>query len=380
MGPPIVAEKNKNTCRRGAASRRGKSPNWTKDRILRAILRREIEGLPLSPKAVSRQQSGLYQAARGRFGGWHGALRAAGIDPVRVSQNRRWSRRSIIQRIRQLAREGEDLNSAAIQRSEPRLVGAVVRKFASWDEALIAAGVDPQQSRKQRPPWTLDSVIAALRDIHSTGRELNHGALAGGSLTNAAAQLFGSWDGALRAAGFAPEKIRLCRSAWTAESIIEEIRLRHGRGQAVNSYGLNCTSLRNAAYRFFGSWRKALLLAGLDPDKIQKRKPRCKPWTVDTALREIQRKHAAGEALNTNDISPYSLRMSGVKFFGSWDAALTAAGLDPSMIRKKRPPKRSPADAHLVAGPRPSRKTAGGSPSRVTSRKSRVRRKAKRQK
>jgi len=342
MGPPLVAENNESRRVRGAASRREKSPNWSKDRILRAILQREIEELSLSPGTVSRQHTALYQAARNQFGRWAGALRAAGVDPVRVGRYRRWSRRAIIHRIRDLARKGTALNSAAIQRFEAKLVRAVARKFPSWDEALIAAGIDPGQWRKQRPPWTPDSVIAALHDIHSTGGDLNHGALAGGSLTNAAARLFGSWDGALRAAGFAPMEIRLCRKAWTAETIVEEIRLRRGRGQAVNSYGLDCTSLRNAGYRFYGSWRKALAAAGLDPDKIQKRKCRCKPWKADTVIREIQRKRAAGEPLNTNDISPYSLRMCGVKFFGSWDAALTVAGLDPSRIRKRPGPRRPP--------------------------------------
>jgi len=269
-------------------------------------------------------------------------LRAAGINPLRVGRYRRWSRRTVIQRIRQLAQEGKPLNSAAIQRLEPKLVGAVNRRFSSWDDALIEAGVAPNQWRKQRPPWTRDSVILALREIHSTGGRLNHGAFRKDSLRNAAPRLFGSWDGALRAAGFAPEEVRLCREAWNEETIVGQIRLRYQRGQAVNSGSIDRSSLRSAAYRCFGSWRKALAAAGLDPDKIQKRKPRCKPWTAETVLQEIQRKHEMGEALNTNNISPYSLRMSGAKFFGSWDAALTAAGLDPSTIRKG-PPSRQPS-------------------------------------
>jgi hypothetical protein len=81
-----------------------------------------------------------------------------------------------------------------------------------------------------------------------------------------------------------------------------------------------------------GSWDAALEAAGLDPDDIRVYR---KPWTREEIILEIQRKHRQGEALNAKDVSPHSLRSRGTVFFGSWDAALTIAGLDPSKIRKK---------------------------------------------
>jgi len=113
--------------------------------------------------------------------------------------------------------------------------------------------------------------------------------------------------------------------------VIRGIQQIHAGGGKVNHAALGRNSISRAGVLLFGSWDAALKAAGLDPDDIRVYR---KPWTPEEVILEIQRKHRHGEALNAKNVSSYSLRRRGKVFFGSWDAALTNAGLDPSKIRK----------------------------------------------
>jgi len=319
----------------------GKPALRNKHDVIRAILQRECMGMPLNHTAVMRGDGRLQRAALRLFGRWDAALRAAGINPAAVRKTREWSREAVVRRIRELAGEGRQLNSAAVQEFEAILVSAAHRYFSSWDEALHAAGLDAEMWRKQAPAWTQDRLIRTIREAYARDGKVNHAVVAawkGNSLTRAGVRLFGSWDAALRAAGLDPDRIRRYRKPWTKNTVIQAIRVKHRRGDALAYTTVVPGSLRHAGIRFFGSWDATLSAAGLNPAKIRLYRTRCKPWTAPTTLAEIRRKHRMGEALNTHNISPYSLRLSGVRFFGSWDAALAAAGLDPSKIRKRRKP------------------------------------------
>jgi len=239
---------------------------------LKAILKRESDGLPLNRAAVLRQDRGLYNAICRTFRTWDDAIRSAGIDPARARRQRRWSRRAVVNRILELAAEGRPLNAGAVQRYEATLTNAATRWFPTWGDALKAAGIDPVRWYRRVPKWTPQRIIETIQSIHASGSPVSHAALKRNSVTQAASLLFGSWDDALRAAGLDPDQIRIHR----------------------------------------------------------------KPWTPEEALREIRRKAEAGEPLNAKDVSPYSLRRRGRIFFGSWDAALAAAGLDPAKVRKNK--------------------------------------------
>jgi hypothetical protein len=111
------------------------------------------------------------------------------------------------------------------------------------------------------------------------------------------------------------------------------IHATYARGGAVNHAALGRNSVTRAATLLFGSWDNALREAGLDPAQVRLYR---EPWTPVSLLEEIQRKARAGEPLNARDVSPYSLRRRGGIFFGSWDATLAAAGLDPAKVRKSK--------------------------------------------
>ena len=83
--------------------------------------------------------------------------------------------------------------------------------------------------------------------------------------------LFGTWDNALRAAGFIPGEMRLHRT-WDTEKVSKAIRnLRHRRQQLNAHYvAKHNPALFQAGLRYYGRWNKALRAAGISTTRILK--------------------------------------------------------------------------------------------------------------
>ncbi len=148
--------------------------------------------------------------------------------------------------------------------------------------------------------------------------------------------MFGSWDCALEAAGVDPQTVRLRRRPWIREEVVQEIRRKKEAGEPVNA-GSVSTTLRSIAVRLFGCWDAALKAAGLDPAQI--RVFGIRP-TAAEIIRELQRKNRAGDALSSNKVMPRRLHSRAVRAFGSWTAALKAAGIDPRAVLGRRQPSK----------------------------------------
>jgi len=251
---------------------RGRAGKAGRDRAaaLRALLAREAAGLPINSNAVRRDDPRLYDRTIRLFGSWDAGLRAGGIEPARVRMRQRWTSQAVIQRIQERADRNEPLNYGAVSVSDCGLVAAASRRFGSWNHALKAAGLDPIVCRKRAPAWTPERVLETVRGIDREGGRLNWTALGLGGLLTAAVRSFGSWDQTLRAAGLDPDEIRRHRKPWTPDDLLDEIRRKHRAGEALNAQRLSPASMYHAARVFFGSWDAALAAAGLDPNKIRK--------------------------------------------------------------------------------------------------------------
>lgn len=182
-------------------------PRWTKQRIIQLIKEARRKNQDLHWSAVTRRRDELGKAAFASlqprlFGRWERALQAAGLDADEISRYRKWDRSTIAYELRARAKDGQAMNSGALQAEDPGLHAAAVRHFGSYDAALRAAKVNPAEVRR-RKSWSEDQVIKALRQIgRSVGRvsdsaiRAEHPALYG-----AAVRLFGSFTRARDAAG-----------------------------------------------------------------------------------------------------------------------------------------------------------------------------------
>jgi len=121
---------------------------WTDVAIVERIRQLAQRGSDLSWTAIVHSPDRALAAAAVRschFGSWQAALREAGVgDPSLVRRVARWDTDSVVATIRRRRAESLPLNAKAVEKELPSLFAAARRRFGGWNEALRAAGVDPE--------------------------------------------------------------------------------------------------------------------------------------------------------------------------------------------------------------------------------------------
>ncbi len=254
---------------------------WTRDAIVAEIRRLHAEGECLSTRALGGLGlSGMVTTTYrpGYFGGWRGALRAAGIEPDEATRReRKWTRERVVARIRELHDAGEDLSHGAAKRNHQYLVVAASgeRLFGSWAAAVEAAGIS-YDAVSRHATWDRRKIVRRIRELHRRGEPLSHAEARArhGALVAAASspRHFGSWRRAVVAAGLSYDEIRKT-GAWTTERIVATLRRLRDAGSPLTAVHLRRSGHRamvEAALRdpALGSWEAALRAAGVDCDTM----------------------------------------------------------------------------------------------------------------
>jgi hypothetical protein len=324
---------------------RGKSP-WRRAgraAIVAELRRRSRAGEPLSWKKILPTKSGpaFLTRAKKLFATWSRALAAAGMDPSGGAKSP-WGKASeaaILGEIRRRKRASESLRVKVVWREKwgQPLVRRASTLFGSWNAALLAAGIEPDGGRSRWAEADKPAILAELRRRKRAGESLRSSKVAkekwGRALRNRSENLFGSWNATLRAAGIEPAKENSPWPRADKAAVLAEIRRRKRTRESLQTRKVERSKwgnpLINRAKALFGSWAAALLAAGLDLS------PRLmSPWArADKAaiLAELRRRQRAGESLRYSKIvserwgSPVLQRAENL--FGSWKAALLAAGI-----------------------------------------------------
>jgi hypothetical protein len=290
---------------------------WSREQIIREILRRESAGLPFTVGGEDGVNNALYQASSRIFGSWANAVMAAGITPNRAQRHFRWSTQRILLIIRALSRRERPLRPGELKQRYRHLMNAARRRFGSWPKAVIAAGIDPQKMRRVAP-WTRERVIEAILKRALNNESLSKRLVEPRSLADAGTKIFGTWESALWAAGLDPQsygckKRNTCNTIpsntpmdheqpslsrqdtatsksisdsecvsssnqskechnWSDQGVIEAIRIRLRKRQKLNAQTVckDDLALYQAARRRYGNWSNALVAAGLNPLEFRK--------------------------------------------------------------------------------------------------------------
>lgn len=192
-----------------------------------------------------------------------------------------------------------------------------------------------------RNTWTRERIIRHILEREAEGRPLTTGGKGvDPQMYSAARRIFGSWRNAILAAGIPPERV-LTWERWTPAKILAQIRLisRRRRPLTTAQVDRRYRNLASAARRHFGSWSKAVLAAGVDPTRLQ----RVVPWNRERVIEAILTRALRNEPLVARLVEPRSLVEAAQRFLGSWAAAVAAAGLGPEVTgppsrRPRRPP------------------------------------------
>jgi hypothetical protein len=194
--------------------------------------------------------------------------------------------------------------------------------------------------------WKRAKILSELRRLHNNAVNLSYNAMARRhqALVSAAAYHFGSYRGAVEAAGI-DYALVLRRPRWTKKIIIGLIKQGRRSGADLNWGSVTRggsalgDELSRAAFaslqpRLFGSWEKALVAAGLDADDIR----RYRNWDRAEIIYELRCRHRDGLAMNSGAVQRQApdLHAAAMREFDGFDAALKTAGMNPSAARLRR--------------------------------------------
>ena len=128
---------------------------------------------------------------------------------------------------------------------------------------------------------------------------------------------------------------------WNKTEILDEIRRQHKKGAdlSYNELSAKMQSLVSAAAYHFGSYRRAVELAGIEYSTVLRR-PR---WTKARIIALIKSARRRGEELHWSAVTHRRDELGKAAFaslqprlFGKWQRALHAAGLDAEDIARYR--------------------------------------------
>ncbi len=267
------------------------------------------------------------------FGSWNAALRAAGLKPTH--DRRRWTREQVLTALRADAeRQGRTPTSKQWERRPATRPGynAVRKHFGSWNAAIEAAGLVPED-----PKWTRDTVLHALRELErELGRQPTSGDLPLRQMV--IKRTLGSWAAACDELGWKTRTRRSSEPAGGERSVSDQELLdvlgaafaelgtiSRARYDAISS-GHGWPSARVIGRRF-GSWNAAVRAAGLTPNTVEH-------WTREMildALRTLERE--LGRQPTYDDLrhppSGYPGGHIVSRRLGSWAAACDELGWTP---------------------------------------------------
>jgi hypothetical protein len=148
-------------------------------------------------------------------------------------------------------------------------------------------------------------------------------------------RLFGKWDDALFAAGAAPDEVRRYQK-WDAGHVLSELRQRAEQNRAVNSAAIQkeIPGLYGAAVRHFKSFDAALTAAKIDPCQVYQRRA-WSPKDVVRELKQFEREHGYVSLKSVRRENPAFLRAAR-RHFGDLAAACEQAGV--KRLRRAEPP------------------------------------------
>lgn len=252
---------------------------WTKEVIISEIQLLHAQNVPINSKAMTLQKAALYSAACDRFGSWKNAVQAAGIDYAIVSIRvwGYWSKQTVVAAILQRVQKNQSLCVTAARKGDKQLtclISVAQTHWGTWRRAIQAAGLnDRELLRTSNRHWTLNKIIRGIRKRFREGKSLGFSAWnrEDQPLYVAVMKRIGSRELGIRLAGLDP-LLTGGKQSWTTTRILECIRLVHKNDESLApSYvHRNHRPLFVAATGYFGSWRAAMAAAGFNYEQNRK--------------------------------------------------------------------------------------------------------------
>ena len=289
-------------------------------------LKRLADELGHTPTVGEMEQHGKFgsRTYSQEFGSWNDAIQEAGLN---LNKQQNVIKSELLGEIRRLNEELGSVPSAEIMdQSGDFAASTYIRRFGSWNNALREAGFEVN-NRSNIPKSELLNALQCLGDEQDrtpTAADMERDGQFGWATYKTT---FGSWNNALREAGFDPN----VRNDIQDSILVEEIqRLSDKLDRTPERRDMDAEGKFDSTTYMssFGTWNNALREADLTPNK------RLNIPDSDL-LEELQR---LADVLDRTPIRDEMESQGKFSFsvytqrFGSWNDALVEAGLDPNKI------------------------------------------------
>lgn len=251
---------------------------WNIEMIVDKLQVYQKSGINLAPGSMEKYDTHLYSAASRLFDGYANALEAAGINPASVYEAgykmKHPERQEFLNALRLFCSNRDSKIYAEMVAFKAEYAGEISRWYnRCWGHACDDAKISKTHPMRKSPQKYPDkaAVIRGIKERKRSGHSLRFSDVDSGEyldpmLLKRGRDFWGSWDNALIAAGINQGNIR--RKYPTKADVVSEIKRRHKLGMPVSYNKLyneapRQRSLIKCGKEYFGSWREALLAAGL---------------------------------------------------------------------------------------------------------------------
>lgn len=294
-------------------------------------LERLASTLGRTPRMCDMREVGRYSRSvyRRRFGSWNDALAAAGLEP---NSRNNLSSEQLLQELERVASTlGEPPTKDEFDRTGRFCSATYVNRFGSWNAALEAVGCKP--SRVYNPcPEALLEELKRVGDVPDNPPVSTEEVASEKYSISTFERTFGSWNNALRAAGY---KINQHQSVPEKRllSALERLATILGRTPTVGENREMGEYSFNAYQNTFGSWNQALGLVDLE---LNSRQDIPKEELIDE-LNRLATEYGRPPTVDEMDALGRFSRAPYVRTFGTWMNCLEEAGFSTHQIRRYSP-------------------------------------------
>lgn len=271
---------------------------------------------PITADDVHFGSKPLYAALLHHFGTFPEARRAAGLPGPQWGPLK-WSAAKVHAELRRLDRAGVRLTLGEVKRhGRPGLVMAILKHAGGIRRARLLAGLpDPERKYRARYSWDRDIVVREIKARHRGGEPLAMSRTPR-PLVATACKLFGSWQGAIEAAGIDYATVRL-RPRYDDADLLRLLRAYARKSPIARLSDVRGQPWGGTVELRFGSIEKAARVAGLRGWPQRQLGP---VYSRSKTERLLRARAARGKPLYRRAVhgDDPTLESSVLRHFGSW--------------------------------------------------------------